>query len=48
MHSGAQPGTSTELLLVPKKDVAVAIMSNMNGWTGAHALALQILESLDP
>lgn len=44
MHSGAQPGTSTELLLAPKSDVAVAVMTNVNGWRGTHAVATKVLE----
>lgn len=44
MHPGSQNGTSTELLLVPKTNVAVAVMTNMNGWNGAHQLATQIAE----
>jgi serine beta-lactamase-like protein LACTB len=44
MHSGAQAGTSTGLLLAPKSDIAVAIMTNVNGWGGAHALATKVVE----
>ena len=44
MHSGRQSGASTELLLAPQRKVAVAVMTNMNGWNGAHALALKIAE----
>jgi serine beta-lactamase-like protein LACTB, mitochondrial len=44
MHSGSQAGTTTELLLAPKSDVAVAVMTNVNGWRGAHALTTKVLE----
>lgn len=43
-HSGSQAGTSTELVLAPKRNVAVAVMANVDGWLGAHALATKILE----
>ena len=31
MHSGGQPGTSTELLLIPRAHFAVAVLANMDG-----------------
>lgn len=43
-HSGSQNGTSTELLLAPKRNVAVAVMANIDGWNGAHTLATKVLE----
>jgi CubicO group peptidase (beta-lactamase class C family) len=41
-HTGNQNGTSTELLLIPEFDLAIAIMTNVDGWTGTHALATQV------
>lgn len=43
-HTGSQSGASTELMLAPRSDAAVAVMSNVSGWNGAHALAVQIAE----
>ncbi|MGH8185593.1 MAG: serine hydrolase domain-containing protein [Steroidobacteraceae bacterium] len=44
MHSGGQAGTSTELLLAPQSDVAVAVMTNVNGWRDTHAVATEVLK----
>jgi serine beta-lactamase-like protein LACTB len=46
-HSGGQPGTSTDLVMLPELDVAVAVMCNMED---AHAdeLANKILEQIAP
>jgi CubicO group peptidase (beta-lactamase class C family) len=46
-HSGGQPGTSTDLVMLPELDVAVAVMCNMEE---AHAdvLANKILEQVTP
>jgi serine beta-lactamase-like protein LACTB len=46
-HSGAQPGTSTDLILVPDLNAAVVVMINMDG-VPASQLADQILEGLVP
>jgi CubicO group peptidase (beta-lactamase class C family) len=45
-HSGGQAGTSTMLVLLPEKGVAVALMSNLNGvglWTLAQQIATTLL-----
>jgi CubicO group peptidase (beta-lactamase class C family) len=44
MHTGRDPGASTELLLAPKSRIAVAVMANMSGWNGTDSLAKKILE----
>jgi serine beta-lactamase-like protein LACTB, mitochondrial len=44
MHTGGQAGTSTELLLAPRANVSVAVMANIDGWRGAHAIATKVLE----
>jgi CubicO group peptidase (beta-lactamase class C family) len=44
MHTGAQSGTSTELLLSPENRSAVAVMTNIRNWSGADALAKKITE----
>jgi hypothetical protein len=44
MHTGRQPGASTELLLAPESGIAVAVMTNISGWDGADALAKKIAE----
>ncbi len=46
-HSGGQPGTSTNLVMLPELDVAVAVMCNMED---AHAdvLANKLLEQVAP
>ena len=44
MHTGRDPGASTELLLAPDSKVAVAVMTNMSQWDGGDDLAKQILE----
>jgi CubicO group peptidase (beta-lactamase class C family) len=46
MHTGRDPGSSTELLLAPKSRIAVAVMANMSGWNGTDSLAKKILEIL--
>jgi len=46
-HSGAQPGTSTDLILVPDLNAAVVVMINMDG-VPASQLADKILEGLVP
>lgn len=44
MHTGRDPGASTELLLAPQRKIAVAVMSNVSQWDGTDALAKKILE----
>jgi hypothetical protein len=44
MHTGRDPGSSTELLLAPDSGVAVAVMSNVSQWDGTDDLAKKILE----
>jgi CubicO group peptidase (beta-lactamase class C family) len=44
MHTGRDPGASTELLLAPKSRIAVAVMTNMSGWNGTDSLAKRILK----
>jgi hypothetical protein len=44
IHNGRQSGTTTELLLLPKRDIAISAMTNVSAWNGAHALALKIVE----
>jgi CubicO group peptidase (beta-lactamase class C family) len=46
-HSGAQPGTSTDLILLPQINAAVAVMVNMDG-VAASALAETILKDFVP
>jgi CubicO group peptidase (beta-lactamase class C family) len=45
-HSGGQAGTSTMLVLMPEKGVAVALMTNLDGvglWTLAQQIAATLL-----
>lgn len=44
LHTGRQPGASTELLLAPDSRIAVAVMTNVSGWNGGDALAKKIAE----
>ena len=44
MHTGRDPGASTELLLAPQSGIAVAVMSNVSQWDGTDDLAKKILE----
>ena len=44
MHTGRDPGASTELLLAPDSGIAVAVMSNVSQWDGTDTLAKKILE----
>jgi CubicO group peptidase (beta-lactamase class C family) len=44
-HSGGQQGTSTHLVLVPEKKVAVAVMANLEG-APAQEIARAVLEEL--
>ncbi len=44
MHTGRDPGSSTELLLAPETGIAVAVMSNVSQWDGTDSLAKKILE----
>lgn len=44
LHTGRDPGASTELLLAPDSNIAVAIMTNMSQWDGGDDLAKKILE----
>lgn len=44
MHTGRDPGASTELLLAPGSKIAVAVMTNMSQWDGGDELAKKILE----
>ena len=46
-HSGGQPGTSTDLEMLPELDVAVAVMCNMDE-VRARDLADKILEKIVP
>ena len=46
MHTGRDPGASTELLLAPQSGIAVAVMSNVSQWDGTDTLAKKILEIL--
>jgi len=43
MHTGRDPGASTELLLDPQSGIAVAVMSNVSQWDGTDDLAKKIL-----
>jgi len=47
MHTGRDPGASTELLLEPRANIAVAVMSNISQWDGTDELAKKILEIVD-
>jgi len=47
MHTGRDPGASTELLLEPHTNIAVAVMSNVSQWDGTDDLAKKILEIID-
>lgn len=44
LHTGRDPGASTELLLATQSGIAVAVMSNVSQWNGTDDLAKQILE----
>lgn len=44
MHTGRDPGSSTELLLAPESGIAVAVMSNVSQWDGTDSLAKKIFE----
>jgi CubicO group peptidase (beta-lactamase class C family) len=44
LHTGRDPGASTELLLAPDSKIAVAVMTNLSGWNGGDDLAKKILE----
>ena len=44
LHTGRDPGASTELLLAPESKIAVAVMTNMSQWNGGDDLAKKILE----
>lgn len=44
MHTGRDPGASTELLLAIDSKIAVAVMTNMSQWDGGDDLAKKILE----
>ena len=44
MHTGRDPGSSTELLLAPDSRIAVAVMSNVSQWDGTDELAKKIVE----
>ena len=44
MHTGRDPGSSTELLLAPESRIAVAVMANVSQWNGTDALAKKIAE----
>lgn len=46
LHTGRDPGSSTELLLEPKTGIAVAVMTNLSQWNGTDALAKKILRLL--
>jgi serine beta-lactamase-like protein LACTB, mitochondrial len=46
-HSGAQPGTSTDLILLPEINAAVVVMVNMDG-ASASALAETIVKDFVP
>ncbi len=43
-HTGSQTGVSTQLLLAPERNIAVAVMTNVDRWRGMHALATKILQ----
>lgn len=47
MHTGRDPGASTELLLAPDSGIAVAVMSNVSQWDGTDDLAKKILAIVD-
>jgi serine beta-lactamase-like protein LACTB, mitochondrial len=47
MHTGRDPGSSTELLLAPESGIAVAVMSNVSQWDGTDDLAKKILEIVE-
>lgn len=44
MHTGRDPGASTELLLAPDSSISVAVMTNMSQWNGGDDLAKKILQ----
>lgn len=44
LHTGRDPGASTELLLATQSGIAVAVMSNVSQWDGTDGLAKKILE----
>ena len=44
MHTGRDPGASTELLLAPRSGIAIVVMSNVSQWDGTDELAKKILE----
>jgi hypothetical protein len=46
-HSGGQPGTSTDLVMLPKRGAAVAVMCNI-GDVRASQLADAILGQIAP
>lgn len=44
-HSGSQPGTSTDLLLLPERGLVVAVLTNLER-APAHAIALRVAEQM--
>jgi serine beta-lactamase-like protein LACTB len=42
LHTGRDPGASTELLLAPQRGIAIAVMSNVSQWDGTDDLAKKI------
>ncbi|MBL4870272.1 MAG: beta-lactamase family protein [Robiginitomaculum sp.] len=43
-HGGRQAGTTTLLILLPEKDISIAVMTNANGWGDINGFTQKILD----
>ena len=47
-HGGRQAGTSTLLVLLPKRDISIAVMTNASGWNDTNQFTQKILDIITP
>ncbi|MCO7223675.1 serine hydrolase [Pleionea sp. CnH1-48] len=46
-HTGRQAGASSILILIPSKDLSIAVMTNAKGWNGYLNFTMKIVEAIE-
>ena len=47
-HGGRQAGTSTLLVLLPERDISIAVMTNASGWGDTNQFVQKVLDIITP
>lgn len=46
-HTGRQAGSASILVLVPDKELSIAVMTNAKGWNGYLTFVMELVEAIE-